>query len=134
MPDHPETDSSSRFAEVVGVLVSPREMPRRSRPARKADPDVPATTLPGFGRVGYLAVSDTELAIFRTTTMSVHPGPKGAPLTRVPRRELTAVELDERRLVAFLRLTFADGASWPLQVGYINRPAARQLVAELQPA
>ena len=45
-----------------------------------------------------------------------------------------SVELDERRVVAFLQLRFTDGALWTLQIGLINRPAARQLLSQLRPA
>jgi hypothetical protein len=124
---------SPDFAEVIGVLVSPRGLPRTSRRGRSSDPDRPVTDLPGFGRVGYLAVSDTELAIFKTTRTSVHPGPRGEPLTRVPLTNLVGVELDERRVVSFLELRFADDAVWTLQIGLIHRPAARQLAAHLRP-
>ncbi len=82
--------------------------------------------------MGYLAVSDTELAIFKTTKTSVHPGPKGEPLTRVALTDLVGVELDERRVVSFLELRFADEAAWTLQIGLIHRPAARELVAHLR--
>ena len=133
----PMTDDhapSPDFTERAGALVSPRQLPRVSRPGRTPDPDRPVTDFPAFGRVGYLAVSDTELAMFRTSKLGMRPGPKGAPLTRVPLSELAAVGFEERRLVAFLDLRFADDALWSLQIGLINRPAARLLVAELDPA
>ena len=126
--------TSPDFAEVIGVLVSPRGLPRTSRRGRSSDPDRPVTDLPGFGRVGYLAVSDTELAIFKTTRTSMHPGPRGEPLTRVPLTNLVGVELDERRVVSFLELRFADDAVWTLQIGLIHRPAARLLAAHLRPS
>jgi hypothetical protein len=125
--------TSSDFVEVIGVLVSPRGLPRTSRRGRASDPDR-VTDLPGFGRVGYLAVSDTELAIFRTTKTSMHPGLRGEPLTRVPLTDLIGVGLDERRVVSFLELRFADDAVWTLQIGLIHRPAARQLAAHLRPS
>jgi hypothetical protein len=49
------------------------------------------------------------------------------------RRYLVGVELDERRVVSFLELRFADDAVWTLQIGMIHRPAARQLAAHLRP-
>ena len=132
MTDHTSSSPAPEFAEIAGVLVSPRGLPRLPRPGRRADPSRPATDLPGFGRVGYLAVSDTELAIYKTTKIGMHPGPKGEPLTRVPRSELVAVELDERPVVAFLKLGFADEATWTLQVGRLNRDAARAVATLLQ--
>ena len=131
MTDRARDTSTAAFAEICGVLASPRGMPRISRPGRGPRA---ATELPGFGRVGYLAVSGSELAIFNTTKIGMHPGPKGEPLTRVPLTELAGVKLDERRLVAFLELRFSDGAEWTLQIGRINRTAARELVAQLRPA
>ena len=131
MTDHIPDLAPPGFAELTGVLVSPRGMPRMPRPGRRIDPDRPVTDLPGFGRVGYLAVSDTELAVFNTTKIGAHPKPKGTPLTRVPLSELVAAELDERRVVAFLHLRFADDAAWTLQIGLINRAAARRVVAAL---
>ena len=122
------------FAELAGVLVSPRGLPRMPRPGRRPAPDRPVTAQPDFGRVGYLAVSDTELAVFKTTKVAMHPGPKGDALTRIPLTELAGAELEEHRVIALLELRFTDDAAWTLQVGLINRPAARELVARLQPA
>jgi hypothetical protein len=134
MADPDPAPAAPGFAEITGVIVSPRGLPRISRPGRQADPARPRTELPAFGRVGYLAVSATELAIFHTTKVGMHPGPRGEPLTRVPLSELVDVTLDERLVVAFLELSFADGAHWTLQVGRINRGRAHEVVARLRPA
>jgi hypothetical protein len=133
MTDDNAAGGTAHFAEMIGVPVSPRGVPRMPRSGRQLDPDRPATDLPGFGRVGYLAVSDTELAIFKTTKTGMRPGPKGEPLTRVPLTELVKVELEEHRIVAFLQLRFADDAIWTLQIGLLNRTMARQVTAQLRP-
>jgi hypothetical protein len=123
MTDDDNAIAPAPFAEEAGVLVSPRGLPRMPRPGRRSDPDRPVTDLPSFGRVGYLAVSDAELALFKTTKIGMHPGPKGDPLTRVPLAAVVAAELEERRVVAFLQLHYSDEATWTLQIGLINRPA-----------
>ncbi len=133
MTDDNTPGATADFAELTGVLVSPRGVPRMPRSGRQRDPDRPVTDLPGFGRVGYLAVSDTELAIFKTTKTGMHPGPKGEPLTRIPLTELVGVELEEHRIVAFLQLRFADDAIWTLQIGLLHRAKARQVTAQLRP-
>jgi hypothetical protein len=119
--------------EVAGTLVSPRGLTKKrsigaagsqvgglvgslaasavtSRKA-KATPDMPS-----FGRSGYLAASDSELILTRTSQMGWKPHPKGDALVRVARGDLQAVELQRGKVISHLKLTFADGPVWEFEI------------------
>jgi hypothetical protein len=96
---------------------------------RDGGPGVP--DLPDFGRVGYVAVSATEVAVVKTK-LGWKMTPTDVALARAPRSELTSAELQEGRIVSHLRLHFADGRLWEFDVPKSDKKTAREVVAALE--
>jgi hypothetical protein len=135
-------------AEVAGVLVNPRGFAKGATlkaaggqvagivgdvaagvvGARResATPDMPK-----FGSVGYLAASEEDFVILKTSSMGLKPKPKGEALVRVPRSEIESLDLEEHKLVSKLHVRFHDGASWTFDVPRANRNNAREFVNRL---
>ncbi len=134
--------------EVAGTLVNPRGYMKRTvaraagrevaglvgsvaaglatRDGRAAVPD-----LPDFGRVGYVAVSATEVAVVKTKIgWKMHP--TDVALARAARSELDSAELEEGRMVSHLRLRFSNGRLWEFDIPKSDRQTARSVVAELE--
>lgn len=86
--------------------------------------------LPHFGRVGYVAVSATEVALIKTKT-GWKMRPTDTVLSRAPRGELSSAELDEGRMVSHLRLRFNGGQIWEFDIPRSDRKTARAVVAAL---
>ena len=100
--------------EVAGTLVSPRGLTKKmsmmtagsqvggmvgslaatavAGKAAKATPE-----MPNFGRSGYLAASDTELILTKTSQLGWKPHTKGDALVRVPRSDVQAVRARARQ-------------------------------------
>jgi hypothetical protein len=87
--------------------------------------------LPDFGRVGYVAVSVTEVAVVKTK-LGWKMTPTDVALARAPRSELASAELEEGRMVSHLRLRFANGGLWEFDVPKSDKKTARDVVAVLQ--
>jgi hypothetical protein len=90
-----------------------------------------APELPDFGRVGYVAVSTTEIAVVKTK-LGWKMTPTDVALVRAPRGELASAELEEGRMVSHLRLRFADGRLWEFDVPRSDKKTAREVVAVLE--
>ena len=90
-----------------------------------------ASDLPDFGRVGYVAVSATEVAVVKTK-WGWKMTPTEVALARAPRSELAAAELEEGRMVSHLRLRFVNGRLWEFDVPRSDKQTARAVVAALQ--
>jgi hypothetical protein len=86
---------------------------------------------PDFGRVGYLAVSATEVALVKTK-YGWKMTPTDEALARAARTELVSVEWDEGRLISHLRLLFAAGQSWEFDVPKSDKKTAKAVVATLE--
>jgi hypothetical protein len=86
--------------------------------------------LPDFGRVGYLAVSADDVALIKTTT-GWKMTPTDTALTRAPRSQLSAAELDEGRLLSHLKLRFGDGQVWEFDIPRSDKKPAREVIAAL---
>lgn len=127
--------------EVAGTLVSPRGLTKKmsmgtagaqvgglvgtlaaTAMAGKTAKATPA--MPSFGRSGYLAASETELVLTRTSQLGWKPHPKGDALVRVPRSDVQSVELERGKVLSHLKLTFADGLVWEFEVALANRKGA----------
>ncbi len=96
--------------------------------ARERNPG--PSELPDFGRVGYVAVSATEVAVTKTKT-GWKMTPTDVALVRAPRSELSSAELEEGRMLSHLRLRFANGLLWEFDVPRSDRETARSVVAAL---
>jgi hypothetical protein len=135
-------------AEIAGTVVSPKGLTKTmtmrtaggqvagiagevaagamAGKARKATPDMPS-----FGRMGYLAASETELVLTKTSQMGWKPHPIGDALVRVPRSNVESASLQQGKLLSQLRLSFADEVTWEFEVPRAHRKAAQQLVNAL---
>jgi hypothetical protein len=126
----------NRLSPWIGdKLAGERGAQQRERDAAMSD------STPECGGWGYLAVTDTELAL--TTT---EPGKGGAGrrlgqlVTRVPRSTVARIELaggwQHPTLyvlsAAPLRITFTDGTAWVFEVNRFSRRRAKRVVRTLQ--
>jgi hypothetical protein len=134
--------------EVAGTLVSPRGLTKKmsigtagaqvgglvgslaatamANRKSNATPDMPS-----FGRVGYLAASDSELILTKTSQLGWKPHPKGDALVRVPRGDVQSVALDKGKVLSRLKLTFADGLEWEFEIPRANRKGAEEFTNAL---
>jgi hypothetical protein len=86
--------------------------------------------LPDFGRVGYVAVSSSEVALIKTK-FGWKMTPTGTVLARAPRSELASAELDEHMGVSHLKLHFTEGQLWEFDIPRSDRKTARSVIATL---
>jgi hypothetical protein len=103
-------------AQVAGTLVS----------LRTRAPDMPR-----FGRIGYLAASDSELVLTKTSQLGFKPQPRGDALVRVPRSEVASAAIEHGRILSHLTLRFANGSEWAFEIARLNRQDATELVQAL---
>jgi len=90
-----------------------------------------SSNLPAFGRVGYLAASDTEVALIKTRSGALKMKVTDEALARVDRGELDAIELKDGRLISYLRLQFTNGVIWEFDIPKVGKKNAKHLVAAL---
>jgi hypothetical protein len=125
----------------AGVKVNPRGYAWRM--ARNQAGTLPAAVVlggqphpgraetPKFGRLAFLAVTDSELALVKLRARNGVLLQAGEVITRVPRRDLGTVELG-RGYVAPLTITFADGGgTWRLEIPPPSKRFARAVVHAL---
>ena len=134
--------------EVAGTLVSPRGLTKKmsmgtagsqvgglvgslaasalTSKTAKATPDMPS-----FGRSGYLAASETELILTKTSQLGWKPHTKGDALVRVPRGEVQSVDFEKGKVLSQLKLTFADGNTWQFEIPRANRKGAEEFTTAL---
>jgi hypothetical protein len=130
-------------AEIAGTMINPRGFTKKvsagalggvvgavaatavaSRSSQAAD-------VPAFGRVAYLAASETEVAVIKAKSGALKIKVTGEALARAPRAEIDTVELNEGKLISHLRLRFANGTVWEFDVPTIGKKNAKQLVFAL---
>jgi hypothetical protein len=92
-----------------------------------------ATTadMPSFGRVGYLAVSEDELALVKTRTGAFKMKISDEILARAPRSDVAFVELDQGKLLSHLKITFSDGVTWQFDVPKQSKKTAQAVTRAL---
>jgi len=95
------------------------------------DPYAGAPDVPEFGRVGYIAVSESEIALVKTKTGAFKMKVTDEVLARVGRSELTGSELQEGHLLSHLRLRFRDGRVWEFDIPKMSKNTAKSVVAAL---
>lgn len=135
-------------AEVAGTVVSPRGLTKRmtmrtaggqvagmaedlAAGAMAAQAAKGAPDMPSFGRMGYLAASETELALTKTSQLGWKPHPTGDALVKVPRSEVKSVAMQDGRLLSQLTLSFTNGVKWEFEIPRAHRKAAKGLVSAL---
>jgi hypothetical protein len=134
--------------EIAGTLVNPRGLTKKmtmrtagaelgglvgSVAAARATGGLyqGAPDVPEFGRVGYVCASESEVALVKTKAGPFKMHVTEETLARVPRSELTEVELDEGKLLSHLKLRFANGVLWEFDVPKLGKKSAKDLVARL---
>jgi hypothetical protein len=90
-----------------------------------------ASDAPSFGRVGYLAATETEVALIKTKSGALKMKVTDEVLARVPRTELQTVELHEGKLISYVQLQFTNGTIWAFDVPKIGKKNAKELVVAL---
>jgi hypothetical protein len=141
------TDASTALGapELAGSFVSPKGLTRQLT-ARAAGGEfggiagtvgaVAATSgpyegAPQFGTVGYVAVTDGEVAVLRGKMGLVRPKVGDDVVGRRARAEVVSAELDGGALKAALRIGFANGEGWEFEVPKIHRKTAERVVLAL---
>jgi hypothetical protein len=107
--------------EVAGTLVSSRGLTMK----------LGTGDVPSFGRIGYLAASDTELVITKTSQFGFTPHATGDALARAARAEVKTVAMQQGKLLSRLTLTFGGGDTWDFEIPRVSRKSAADLVAAL---
>jgi hypothetical protein len=90
-----------------------------------------ASDVPAFGRVAYLAASETEVALIKTKSGALKMKVTDEVLTRAPRAELETVELKDGKLISHMRMQFANGTVWEFDVPKIGKKNAKEFVFAL---
>jgi len=75
-----------------------------------------AAEMPSFGRVGYVAVSEDDVALVKTKTGAFKMKISDEVLARVPRSEVASVELDQGVLLSHLKIELTNGVGWQFDV------------------
>ena len=113
--------SAGAIGGVVGAVTATAVASRSSR----------ASDVPAFGRVAYLAATETEVGLIKTKSGALKMKVTDQALARAPRAELEVVELKDGKLISHMRLQFANGTVWEFDVPKIGKKNAKQLVAAL---
>jgi hypothetical protein len=90
-----------------------------------------ASDVPAFGRVGYIAASETEVALIKTKSGALKMKVTDQALVRAPRDELESVVLKDGKLFSHIRLQFTNGTVWEFDVPKTSKKNAKQLVSAL---
>jgi hypothetical protein len=121
--------------ELVGVTVLPRGMSKRqgsatggSLPARIATGET-ASDAPNFGRMAYLAVTDSELALVKVKT-GRWTTKLDEVIVRIRCTDVASAELGSG-VICPLTITFGNGDIWRLEVSRLNKRHAQAVVHAL---
>jgi len=134
--------------ELAGTLVNPKGLTKKmtasvaarevggmagsmAQSAAMGDAYEGAPDVPNFGRVGYVAVTETEIALVKTNTGAFKMKVSDEVLARVPREQIKSAELDQGRLLSHLSISFAGGKTWEFDVPKMSKRTAQQLVRVL---
>ena len=106
---------------VVGAVAASAVASRQSK----------ASEVPEFGRVGYVAASETEVALIKTKSGALKMHVTDQALARVPREELASVEMTDGKLVSVLCLRYVNGVVWEFDIPRTAKKSAKNFVAAL---
>jgi hypothetical protein len=113
--------SAGAMGGVVGVVAATAVASRQSK----------ASPVPAFGRVGYVAASETDVALIKTKSGAFKMHVTDQVLARVPREELETAEMKDGKLISVLTLRFANGVLWEFDIPKTAKKGAKELVAAL---
>jgi len=117
------TVAGSNVGGAVGSFAADRVAGRSS--------GVPADT-PEFGRDGYLAVGENDVALVRVKQGLMKLKVTDEVLARAARSEVTRVDLGSGKLACPLTITFSDGGRWEFDVPRGGRSGAQRLATSLE--
>jgi hypothetical protein len=133
--------------EIAGTLVNPKGLTKKMTAATAggeiggavgslaagviAGRDSSAPEVPNFGRVGYVAASETEIALVKTKTGAFKMKVSDEVLARVPRSEIRSIELDQGKLLSHLTIAFDNGVRWQFDIPKQAKKTAQELVRAL---
>jgi hypothetical protein len=129
--------------EIAGVMVNPRGFTKKMSvgavggvvgavaATAVASRSSKASGVPAFGRVGYVAASESEVALIKTKSGALKMKVTDEVLARAPREELEAVALKDGKLISHLRLQFSNGTVWEFDVPKTSKKKAKWLVTAL---
>jgi hypothetical protein len=83
--------------------------------------------MPSFGQLGYIAVTENEIALVKAKAGAFAPSVQSEVLARVPKGELASVELDQGVLMSHLKIEFTNGAIWLVDVPKQHKKKAQSL-------
>lgn len=86
---------------------------------------------PDFGRDAYLAVSERDLALVKTKQGVMKLKITDEVIARAPRSEVTSAEVGDGKLACPLTISFANGATWVMDVPRAGKKAAKAVVTAL---
>jgi hypothetical protein len=124
--------------QLAGVKVNPRGMAKRVAgnvggrlPARivYGSSDQTTSQSPDFGRLAYLAVTASELALIKLKS-GLMTSKLDEVIARVPRSDVASAELGSG-MVTPLTIKFGDGDRWQLEVPPPNKKHAQDVVHAL---
>jgi hypothetical protein len=87
--------------------------------------------VPNFGRVGYVAVSQDEVALVKTDTGMLKMKISDTVLVRAPRSEIASAVLDKGLMLSHMRIAFQSGVVWEFDVPKANKKSAETVVRAL---
>lgn len=136
------TDASSILAapQIAGTFVNPKGFARQvtatvaggvvgSAIAAKTAPG--QGEVPSFGRVAFVAATDSEVAIIKTKSGMIRMKLTDQVLARRSRAEVSAIELKRGALISGLTIQFSDGGVWTFDVPKANQKSAVHFVEQL---
>jgi hypothetical protein len=89
------------------------------------------TETPEFGRDGYLAVGEDDVALVQVKQGLMKMRVTDEVVARAARGEVARVELGSGKLACPLTITFSDGSRWEFDVPRAGRSAAQRVVISL---
>ena len=93
--------------------------------------DAPDASPLGKGQIGYLAVYDDRVVMFRGKRGAFKPKPTTEEIAAAPRAEVTGATVEKGRLAGVLEIRFADGSTWAFDVPKVHLSGANQIAAAL---
>jgi hypothetical protein len=126
--------------QVAGVFVNPTGFARRAVAtsvggvvggviAARTAPN--QTGVPSFGRVGYLAASESDIALLKTKSGLFRMKVTDQVLARRGRSEIASIQVDGGALASRLTIQFSDGDEWLFDVPRVKARDARQFAETL---
>ncbi|HET8754888.1 MAG TPA: hypothetical protein VFM58_02705 [Solirubrobacteraceae bacterium] len=90
-----------------------------------------APAVPSFGRVAYVGVNASELALVKTKSGAFKMKVTDEVIASVPRADVTAAELDQGKMLSHLKIGFSNGVTWEFDIPKMAKKTAVELVTEL---